>query len=128
MSLHKLTAPLPENLPSQKLSVQVNALVTVPDDRNRYQSTKSMANHGITNWGVQEMTSETLDEKLSTRTRPPVSAVSAPVGCTACRFGPRAKWQFGKAVVSHKDPGHGTQWGSGARWVRSRRAQGRFCR
>ena len=48
MSFHQLTAPLPANSPIQKLSVQVSALVTDPADGNARQSTKSVANHGIT--------------------------------------------------------------------------------
>jgi hypothetical protein len=48
MSLHSLTAPLPANPPSQQLSVQVSPLLTDPAGGNTCQSTKSMANHGIT--------------------------------------------------------------------------------
>jgi len=43
-----IEAPLPAKPPNQELSAQVSALFTVPADGNVCQSTKSMANDGIT--------------------------------------------------------------------------------
>jgi hypothetical protein len=71
--------------------MQLSALVTDPVGGNAGQSTKSMASHRITKQGMQEMTSETFDEKFSIRTPPGFSGIRAGGQRGLPHFGLRAK-------------------------------------